>query len=108
MSAAELIRTTRARHRVTQADLARRCSTSQAQISRIERGDTSPSVDTLAYLLGAMGEQLDLSATPGPLGNQTDADRRRDMALSPAERVVQAAELSYALTAISAGRTTRG
>jgi transcriptional regulator with XRE-family HTH domain len=107
MSAAELLRITRSQHRVTQTDLARRCGTSQAQISRIERGATSPSVNTLAYLLSAMGEQLELSATPGPLGNQTDADRERDMALTPAERVIQAAELSYALTTISAGRLAR-
>lgn len=67
MSAAELVRATRGRHRLTQGELAHRCATSQAQISRIERGDISPSVDTLARILGAMGERLGLSATPGPL-----------------------------------------
>ena len=108
MSAAELVRATRVRHRLTQGELAHRCATSQAQISRIERGDISPSVDTLARILGAMGERLGLSATPGPFGNQTESDARRDMALSAGERVVQAADLSYALTAISAGRSRRG
>ena len=87
MSAAELLRATRARHNVSQARLAHWCGTSQAQISRIERGDISPSVETLARLLSAMGEQLKLAATPGPLGNQTEADVRRDIALTPAERV---------------------
>ena len=41
--------------------LADRARTSQAAISRIERGLVSPSVDTLATLLDLMGEQLVLA-----------------------------------------------
>jgi transcriptional regulator with XRE-family HTH domain len=62
MSAAELLRETRRRHGLTQAQLAARARTSQAAISRIERGLVSPSVATLAELLDLMGEELTLDA----------------------------------------------
>jgi transcriptional regulator with XRE-family HTH domain len=64
MSAAELLRETRRRHGLTQAQLAARARTSQAAISRIERGLVSPSVATLAELLDLMGEELTLEASP--------------------------------------------
>jgi transcriptional regulator with XRE-family HTH domain len=58
----ELLRTARRRHGLTQAQLAARARTSQAAISRIERGLVSPSVATLAQLLDLMGEELVLGA----------------------------------------------
>jgi transcriptional regulator with XRE-family HTH domain len=63
MTAGELLRTVRRRHGLTQAQLAARARTSQAAISRIERGLVSPSVATLANLLDLMGEELELDAT---------------------------------------------
>jgi transcriptional regulator with XRE-family HTH domain len=62
--AAQLLRDVRRRHGLTQAQLAARARTSQAAISRIERGLVSPSVVTLAELLYLMGEELELDATP--------------------------------------------
>jgi transcriptional regulator with XRE-family HTH domain len=62
--AAQLLRDVRRRHGLTQAQLAARARTSQAAISRIERGLVSPSVVTLAELLHLMGEELELDATP--------------------------------------------
>jgi uncharacterized protein len=59
MTAAELLRESRRRHGITQAQLAARARTSQAAISRIERGLVSPTVETLATL-------LDLMATSSP------------------------------------------
>jgi hypothetical protein len=64
MNAAELIRRTRKRHGVSQRSLALRAATDQAAISRIERGEVSPSVDTVERLLAAMGEQLRLESDP--------------------------------------------
>lgn len=64
MDAANLLRTVRRRHGLTQAQLAARARTSQAAISRLERGLVSPSVATLAELLDLMGEELVLDATP--------------------------------------------
>jgi transcriptional regulator with XRE-family HTH domain len=62
MSPGTLIRSTRERHGLTQAQLALRAGTSQNAVSRIERDEISPSVDTVRRLLGAMGERLELSA----------------------------------------------
>jgi len=63
MTAGELLLDARRRHGLTQRQLAIRARTSQAAISRIERGVVSPTVDTLAELLWLMSEQLDLGAT---------------------------------------------
>jgi transcriptional regulator with XRE-family HTH domain len=104
MDAATLVREARARHGIGQAALARRARTSQAQISRIERGEISPSVSTLARLLEAMAERLELSSAPMPHGNRSDEDAAADAALSPAERVASAAALSRALTSIASSR----
>jgi transcriptional regulator with XRE-family HTH domain len=64
VTAGELLREARRRHGLTQAQLAARASTSQAAISRIERGLVSPSVAMLARLLDLMGEELTLDARP--------------------------------------------
>jgi len=104
MSAAQTVREARHRHGISQRSLAYRSRTSQTHISRIERGEVSPSVETLDRLLQALGEQLKLSAAPGPRGNATVAELRADYErLTPGERIVQAAELSHALTTIAAG-----
>jgi transcriptional regulator with XRE-family HTH domain len=58
MSPGQLLREARRRHGLTQAQLAVRGRTSQAAISRIERDLVSPSVATLASLLGLMSEEL--------------------------------------------------
>lgn len=106
MSAGTLIRECRRRHRLTQAELARRARTSQPQIGRIERGEISPSIDTLERLLLSMGERLELRAEPLPHGNQSLAELRADFEeLDEGERIAQAAELSYALTSIAGAGT---
>jgi transcriptional regulator with XRE-family HTH domain len=58
--AGALLRETRERHGLSQSRLARRAGTTQAVVSRIERGESSPSVATLRRLLGAMGWELDV------------------------------------------------
>ena len=101
MDPATLLREARLRNGIGQAALARRARTSQAQISRIERGEISPSVATLSRLLAAMSERLELASAPMPHGNRSDADARADAALDAAARVAQAAALSRALTSIA-------
>jgi transcriptional regulator with XRE-family HTH domain len=64
VTAGELLRDARRRHGLTQRQLAIRARTSQAAVSRIERGVVSPTVDTLAELLWLMNEQLELGAEP--------------------------------------------
>jgi transcriptional regulator with XRE-family HTH domain len=99
-----LIREARARHGISQETLARRASTTQKQVSRIERGEVSPSIATVARLLAAMGERLTLAAVPGPRDNRTDAELRADYEqLTASERIAQTAALSRTLTGIAAG-----
>jgi|SRR6185437_8354071 len=60
MTSGELIRDARRRHKLSQRGLALRSGSSQAWISRLERGEVSPSVDSLDRLLLVMGESLRL------------------------------------------------
>jgi predicted transcriptional regulator len=64
--AGALVREARGRNGISQETLARRARTTQKQISRIERGEISPSVSTVSRLLAAMGERLELRAVPRP------------------------------------------
>ncbi|WP_420446779.1 helix-turn-helix domain-containing protein [Candidatus Poriferisodalis sp.] len=52
----------REKHGLTQAQLARRCNMSQADISRIERGSTSPTARTLQRIADALEADLRLVA----------------------------------------------
>jgi transcriptional regulator with XRE-family HTH domain len=86
VTAGELLREARARHGLTQERLAARARTSQAAISRIERGLVSPTVETLRALLDLMGEELVLDAHEVDYG----FDRtlyEKTLAMTPAERV---------------------
>ncbi len=97
----QLVREARQRHGLSQQRLARRCATSQRHISRIERDEVSPSVETLERLLRAMGEQLTLTTGPGPRGNQTTAELQAAVeTTTPGERIAETAELSEFLTGI--------
>ena len=97
----EFVRETRLRHGLSQQRLARRCATSQRHISRIERGEVSPSVETLERLLRAMGKRLELRVAPGLRGNQSTAELRAAVAETTAgERIAETAALSEFLTGI--------
>jgi transcriptional regulator with XRE-family HTH domain len=56
----DVIRETRERHGLSQRRLALRAGTTQAVVSRIERGIASPTLETLRRLLAAMGWELDV------------------------------------------------
>ena len=100
--AGDLIREARRRHAISQQTLARSAGTTQKHVSRIERGDISPSVATLARLLAAMGERLELHATPAPRDNRSDAELRADYErLTASERLAQTSALSRTLTGIA-------
>jgi transcriptional regulator with XRE-family HTH domain len=86
MQAGTLLREVRRRHGLSQRQLAARARTSQAAISRIERGLVSPSVETLARLLDLMGEELQLGAEPIDYGFDISL-LRRNLALTPEERI---------------------
>lgn len=103
MDAGHVLRQARVERGLDQADLARRAGTTQAYISRIERGVVSPSVQTLTRLLNALGLRLQATVEPLPHGNVSAAELRRDFReLSAAERVEQVMELSDFLTEVAA------
>jgi uncharacterized protein len=59
-----MIRDARAGTGISQRTLALRAGTDQAAVSRIERGEVSPSLETVERLLAAMGQRLDLRSVP--------------------------------------------
>ena len=60
ITAAPIVRYVRERAALTQRELAERAGTTQAVVSRIESGDTNPSVETLRRVVEAAGFQLQL------------------------------------------------
>lgn len=107
MTAAELLRSARLRHGLTQAELARRAGTTQTAISRLERGDRSPSVVTLGRLLLVMGEELDLRVKQLK-GEHDPAHLRAERALTPAQRLDRAFAWMRSNAAVAAaGRRAR-
>jgi transcriptional regulator with XRE-family HTH domain len=99
VTAGELLREARKRHGLTQRQLAVRARTSQAAISRIERGLVSPSVDTLAELLWLMNEQLVLDAEPVNWGHDLTLNES-NLALSPEARIRRQASWSRGMKRI--------
>ena len=70
--AALLLRDARAKAGLSQRELARRASTAQSVVARIEGGQTSPSWDTLKTLLFAAGFGVAAQLT-GPAGEPAGA-----------------------------------
>jgi uncharacterized protein len=107
MLPSELIRSTRRRLGLSQRQLALRAGTTQAAVSRIERGLVSPTFTTLRELMLAMGEEPVLSSRRLP----TDWDpvhMASTLARTPEERLILA--LSWNRTAArlaNAGRAAR-
>jgi transcriptional regulator with XRE-family HTH domain len=74
---------------LTQTQLALRAGSTQAAISRLERGELSPTIETIERLLAVMGEEAEIAVHRA----STDCDRDRLHALRsrpPAERLAQA------------------
>jgi len=83
----DLIRTTRVRKGLSQQRLARRVGTKQSAISRLERGDVSPTIETLELLLNSMGERLEVGGVPlerryDPLHRRANAERSPEQRLA--------------------------
>jgi transcriptional regulator with XRE-family HTH domain len=89
----QLLREARRRHGVSQARLAIRAGTTQSAISRIERDQVSPTVETLRSLLHLMGEDLKLATVPRDFGiDRTQVIARRRS--TPDERADYATEMA--------------
>jgi transcriptional regulator with XRE-family HTH domain len=90
MISADLLREARLRAGLTQAELGRRAGKPQSMISRWERGEARPSLETLRELIRACGLELTFG-----LANYDDSylsHINRQLELSPAERVQRMAD----------------
>jgi len=95
MSGGPVLRTARRRAGLSQRVLAERAGVTQAAISRIEDGKTSPRFDTLERLLEACGFTLELAHW---LGEGVDRTAIRELLrLSPAERARLAVQEAHNL-----------
>lgn len=70
----------RKEQKLTQQQLAAACGINQAEISRIERGDASPTLGTMVRVLGALGLRLAFEMRSIPQGM---AARRVARAVAP-------------------------
>jgi transcriptional regulator with XRE-family HTH domain len=81
-----IIRERRLAHGLTQAQLALRAGTTQTAVSRLERGELSPTFATMQRLLFVLGETGVLDVRP--LTGEHDAAHLADLlARTPAERL---------------------
>ncbi len=85
-AAAHLIRTTRTRSRLTQAELGRRLGISQAAVAQLEQPGANPTVARLDEVLRAAGRRLALSDAPVSDGID-ETLLARNLRLTPAERL---------------------
>ena len=86
MTAGTLLKESRIRHGLTQRQLAIRAGTSQAAISRIERGTVSPSMAMLERLVSLAGDQLHASSEPVDYGFDLTLIHQ-NLRLTPEERI---------------------
>jgi transcriptional regulator with XRE-family HTH domain len=89
VTAAELVRSTRERLGLSQRTLALRAGTTQAAISRIERGLVSPTFTTLRELMISMGEEPVLSSRRLPT-EWDSVHMTSSLARTPEERLALA------------------
>lgn len=107
MTPGQLIRDARRHHGISQERLAFRAGTRQSAISRLEKDEVSPSVETMETLLRAMGEAFEFGS--GPARRDYDPLHLRAMKQRSAEERLALA-VSWNRTAgrfAEAGRTAR-
>ena len=107
MSAGRLLRESRLRHGLTQKQLAIRARTSQAAISRIERGLVSPTVETLQKLLAMVNEELVLEARAIDWGHDVTLNRQ-NLALNVDQRLANAESFADFVESLRAGMRRAG
>jgi transcriptional regulator with XRE-family HTH domain len=88
MRSSDLIYSARRRAAITQAELARKLSVPQSQISRWERGAVVPSLETLQRIVRACG--LALVVGVATRDDSYDLFVSRALDRSPAERIADA------------------
>jgi transcriptional regulator with XRE-family HTH domain len=109
MTAAVLIRSARHDAGLSQAELARRMSTTQSAVARLERAGSNPRLETLEAALRATGNRLELR----PVRVRASIDEEQIKArleLTPAERLAafQSSQRNVRRLARQAKRAPRG
>jgi transcriptional regulator with XRE-family HTH domain len=90
MISGDLLREARLRAGLTQAELAERAETQRSQISRYERGDVLPSLETLRRLIRACGLELSFRLHRADLEGHDASLIAQMLPLTPEERVERA------------------
>lgn len=98
-----LLKGARRRARLTQAELAGRLGISQAAVAKLERPGANPTVDTLDRALWATGHRLALDA-PARVAGVDESLIRRQLQLTPAERIVGIEEMYAQMQALTSAR----
>lgn len=86
-AAASLIKAARLRSRISQRELARRAGTSQAAISRIERGLEEPTLERLEQILAGLGWRPAISLEPIAVHDEEPLRLLADEGTDPALRL---------------------
>src|SRR5258708_17903560 len=87
-TAAEIVRQARIRAGLSQRELAHRAGTAQSVIARIEKGQTSPTWETLDRLLAAVDLELNAQLEPRVVvGSHMLDDVPRILNLTPEQRL---------------------
>ena len=90
MVSGDLLREARLRADLTQGELAERAGTARSQISRYERGDVLPSLETLRRLVRACGLELGFRIFDADLEDHDATLIAQTLPLTPEERVDRA------------------
>ena len=107
MALSHLVRESRRRAGLSQAQLARRAGVAKSTVGRIEGGARVPSSDLVELLVHAAGFEIQLSlAAPDP---GTDSMFERTLQRTPAERLEDAVRVArFVLRGRRALRSARG
>ena len=90
MVSGDLLREARLRAGLTQTELAERTGTARSQLSRYERGDVLPSLETLRRLVRACGLELGFRLYNADLENHDATLIAQTLRLTPEARVDRA------------------
>jgi hypothetical protein len=102
MISGDLLREARLRAGLTQSELGRLAGTAASAIGRWERGEVTPSLETLQSLVRATGHELTLAVTP--VDEHDLALIRRSLARDPAARLAHLVTVVRTLRRMTAAR----
>jgi transcriptional regulator with XRE-family HTH domain len=101
---AALLRQARTRARISQRELARRAGTAQSVVARIERGQTSPTWETLQRLLAALHLEANVRLEPRVVvGSHMLAEVPGILRMAPEDRLKEVKNVERFLRHVSEG-----